>query len=367
MNCSKLLAAFRLPRIAGLSLGVAVAALVVSTASVQVAEAIVIKAGELVVDLRASDLDAGSNTWTNLDTTDDTVGDFVTKDTLNLNVAADISDLSITVPKSLNVSADHMKAVLSSSRTPGSLEGNNTRSVETWIYANSTSGSSTPVGWGQSGDDDMSSFRYTGNGGNGMFSMWFNDIGWGGAELPVGEWVHVVWTYDASFSSNSRGYINGQLINTGTLDPLTTTHNFLAVGAGREAGTDGFDGYIADVRVHTGVLSETQVLNNFEAGIDPEDGLLCDFDGDGDCDSIDFGIVRDNLFTEGGVPDGDANRDGYIDLEDYRLVKDDPARVIGVLPAPAGSMVATPEPTSVGMGLVALLLSMSARRVTRRA
>lgn len=344
----------------------ALAALLAASLTAQPAMAVVIKAGELVVDLRASDLDAGTNTWTNRDTVGDTVGNFVTKSTANLNVATDITDGTTTVPKSLDIALDAMNAVLSESQTPASLEGNNTRSVEAWIFPNGTAGSSTPVGWGQSGDDDMSSFRYTGNGGNGMFSMWFNDVGWGGAELPTGEWVHVAWTYDGTFSNNARGYINGELIATGTLAPLTTTHNFLAVGAGREAQTDPFDGYLADVRVHTGVLSDIQVLNNFEAGIDPDEGLLCDFDGDGDCDSLDFDKVRDNLFTAGSVADGDANRDGFIDLEDYRLVKDDPARVIGVVGSSLGASSQVPEPASLGVAALTLLITSTLIRSTRR-
>jgi len=150
------------------------------------------------------------------------------------------------------------------------IEGNNTRSVEAWIYANGTGGSSTPVGWGASGNGAMSSFRYTSNTGNGMFSCWFEDAGWGGAAsvLPVGQWVYVVWTYDGT---NCVGYTNGVMASTADMSagaywPLVTSHKVLCVGSGREA-IDPFNGYVADVRVHTGVLGPADVLNNYNEGI----------------------------------------------------------------------------------------------------
>jgi len=221
-------------------------------------------AGELVVDLRAHTLNASATTWTNQDASGDTVGNFSTYGGGNLNVAS-VGGVS----KALHVNNAINNAVISAVATPASIEGNNTRSVEAWIYANGTGGSSTPVGWGASGNGAMSSFRYTGNTGNGLFSGWFIDAGWGGASLPAGEWIHVAWTYDGM---SVRGYTNGILANAVDLSglsyhPLVTSHKVLCVGSGREGVTDPFDGYVADVRVHTGVLSDADVLNNYHEGI----------------------------------------------------------------------------------------------------
>lgn len=322
---------------------------------VRTVEAITI-AGELVVDLRGVDLEGSSNTWINQDTTGDTVGDFVTKDMENVNIATDIGDGTTTAPFSLYVPQNPNKAVLSSLETPASLEGNSTRTVEAWINAVTTPGGATVAGWGTSGNSMMSSFRYSG-GGNGLFSGWFIDSGWDGATLPTNEWVHVAYTWDGT---SATGYINGSQVATADLSgnenyPLATAHAFLGVGAGRNAGTDAFNGYIADVRVHTGVLSSADVMNNYSEGIATSADLPGDLDGDGDIDSVDLGILRTNLFTNGFSSQGDINRDGTIDWVDWRLLKDNPARQFGdISPGSIGSSpTQVPEPSSLIGSLLA--------------
>jgi pectin methylesterase-like acyl-CoA thioesterase len=216
-------------------------------------------AGELVVDLRVMDLAPGATTWTNRDLTGNTVGNFTAVAGGALNVASVGG-----VTKSLYVPGAAAQSIKSALTTPAVLEGNNTRSVEAWIYAASTPAGATVVAWGNSGNHQMSSFRYD-DASNGMFSGWFNDAGWGATTLPLGAWTHVVWTYDGSAM---RGYVNGVLKSTATLaDALATIDANVCVGAGRNGTVDAFDGYIADVRVHTGVLSAADVTNNYSQGI----------------------------------------------------------------------------------------------------
>lgn len=210
-----------------------------------------------MVDLRAINLDAASATWTNMDSAGNTVGNLVTKSGASLNVAS-IGGIS----KALYVNSDNNNAVLSALNVPAALLGNNSRSVEAWVYPLSSSATSAAVGWGTSGNSAQSSFDYN-TGGNGLFSGWNLDTGWNGT-LAIGAWIHVSYTYDGT---TLKGYTNGVLNKSIAFGPMATASAKLSVGAARAATADGFKGYIADVRVHTGVLSASDVLNNFSQGI----------------------------------------------------------------------------------------------------
>jgi pectin methylesterase-like acyl-CoA thioesterase len=217
----------------------------------------VITAGELVVDLRAMDLTAGATTWTNKDTGGATVGNFVAKGGGSLGIAG-IGGIN----RSLFVNTDVNKAVVSALNAPSELLGNNTRSVEVWVYPVSSSATSAAVGWGTSGNSLQSSFNYN-TGGNGMFSVWNLDTGWNGT-LGTGNWIHLAYTFDGT---TLKGYTNGVLNKSIAFGPMATASAKLGVGAARAASADGFKGYIADVRVHTGVLSGAEVSNNYNQGI----------------------------------------------------------------------------------------------------
>jgi len=223
----------------------------------------VVIAEELIVDLRAADLDATSSTWVNQATSTATVGNFSTKGGGNLNVVG-IDGIS----KALRVEADLNQSVISALNAPISLLGNNTRTVEIWMYSSTVSGTSTPVSWGVApvsfSDHFLSSFRTNDTANNGMFSSWANDAGWGEEAIETGEWVYYVWTWDGT---TIRGYRNGVLINSKTLSALATADARITIGAERNGVTGAVDGYIADVRIHTGVLSDADILNNFHEGI----------------------------------------------------------------------------------------------------
>lgn len=216
-----------------------------------------VTAGELVVDLRAYTLNASSTTWTNQDDTGNTVGNFTTKGGGNLNVAS-IGGIT----KSLLVDTVVNNAVLSAANAPAALLGNSTRSVEVWVYATAVTATSATVGWGTSGTGQQSSCDYN-TGGNGMFAGYSMDTGWNGTPI-TGSWVYVVYTYDGT---TVKGYTNGVLNKSAALGPLSTAAAKLGVGAARAASADPFKGYIADVRVHTGVLSASDIANNYSQGI----------------------------------------------------------------------------------------------------
>ena len=96
------------------------------------------------------------------------------------------------------------------------------------------------------------------------------------------------------------------------------------------------------------------IADNFSEANSPDLMLACDFDGDGDCDSVDFGILRDNMYTAGTFAEGDVTGNGFIDLADYRFFKDDPNRVVGVISGASAANFAVPEPCGLAVCVVAM-------------
>jgi pectin methylesterase-like acyl-CoA thioesterase len=109
-------------------------------------------------------------------------------------------------------------------------------------------------------------YRYGNNTGNGAHSGWFGgDAGFATGTPPTGGWTYIAYTYNGS-TTNFVTYVNGAFNKSTTFAAaLATAHNSLYVG--NASGGLPFDGYIADVRVHTGVLSAANVLNNYNHGI----------------------------------------------------------------------------------------------------
>ena len=303
------------------------------------ADAGVVVAGELIVDLRAIDLDAGSQTWQNQDATGATVGSFSTYGGGSLNVAAVAG-----VDKALHINQDRNNALLSSGSTPANVAGNGSRSVEAWVYAESLAGSQGVVSWGATSTNQFSRFTYAG-GGNGLLSGWFNDAGWNGATLPTNEWTHVAWTWDGL--TTARGYINGQLVVTtgmGSTATLSTAATTMTLGASRtDASADQFDGYLADIRVHTGKLSDAEVQNNFLEGlaVGPS-GVGGDYNNDGVVDAADYTVWRDSSPSD--VLMNEAVSPFQSDIADYLYWRERYGATDSGAPAAAAS---APEPSAL--------------------
>ena len=234
-------------------------------------QAELVTAGELIVDLRGADLAPGITNWVNHATSTNSVGDFMQLDQGVLNVINSFGDSSNTYANALHVDAVLGNSVVSELATPSVLESNSTRSAEAWIYAESLPSESTVIGWGNNGDQKMCSLRYHG-GDNGMYSGWWADAGWS-VTPPTGSWVYAVWTYDGA-TGEVKGYLNGVMVSASSLPELLTSHFRIGIGSERDGSNGAFDGYISDVRVHAGLLSEADVLNNYNEGIiDPPTSL----------------------------------------------------------------------------------------------
>ncbi|RIK74424.1 MAG: hypothetical protein DCC68_23080 [Planctomycetota bacterium] len=154
---------------------------------------------------------------------------------------------------------------------PGGITGAGTRSIEVWAYNPGVVGEETLVAWGRRGGPDGTnmSFNYGNHPSFGAVGHWGGaaDLGWGGIVTPTaGQWHHLVYTYDGT---TARVYSDGQVRN-GRLVPLNTHAGFtINVGAQNVNPTPNLEGglrlsgAIGAVRVHDGVLSAADILNNY--------------------------------------------------------------------------------------------------------
>jgi hypothetical protein len=160
-------------------------------------------------------------------------------------------------------------------QAPGGITGNGTRTVETWVYQGNVNSEETLVAWGRrgGGDGTNNSFNWGTNGTFGAYGGWGGgpDMGYGAGQPAKGAWHHIVYTYDGA---NKSVYVNGSLANTEADASLNTHANHeILVGAQHAAssvpgapnvdGANRLGGIIGRVRVHDGVLSPADILNNF--------------------------------------------------------------------------------------------------------
>jgi regulation of enolase protein 1 (concanavalin A-like superfamily) len=155
---------------------------------------------------------------------------------------------------------------------PASLVGlNPTRSIEVWAFNPAIADEETLVSWGRRGGPAGSnmSFNYGLNAAFGAVGHWdAPDIGWNGAPA-AGQWHHLVYTYDGG---TTRVYADGALANSEALGPgVINTHANTSILLAAQLEADGVTVtgtlrgslLLAKVRIHDGVLSPVQVLNNF--------------------------------------------------------------------------------------------------------
>ncbi|MDG2125674.1 MAG: PEP-CTERM sorting domain-containing protein, partial [Verrucomicrobiales bacterium] len=152
-----------------------------------------------------------------------------------------------------------------------------------WVLNPSIATEETVLSWGKrgGGEGTNASFNYGNHGTFGALGQWgAPDMGFddAGGAPAAGEWHHIAWTFDGA---TTRVYSDGVLLNSEVLAPGTiNTHGGTPITVGSQ-----FEGGSADqapiftgalrgtltvgkVRVHDGVLSDGDVLANYntEAG-----------------------------------------------------------------------------------------------------
>jgi hypothetical protein len=161
--------------------------------------------------------------------------------------------------------------------TPDGLTGTDaTASIEVWALNPSIAAEETLVSWGKRGGPEGSnlSFNYGNNGAFGAVGHWGNpDIGWkdAGGAPEANKWHHLVYTYDGT---TTRVYADGALWNSEVLGPgVINTTPATSINLATQLDGDGVtptggirgDLVIARVRIHDGVLTDAQVLSNYNS------------------------------------------------------------------------------------------------------
>ncbi|MCA9197708.1 MAG: LamG domain-containing protein, partial [Planctomycetales bacterium] len=221
-------------------------------------------AGELYVDLDAANVSGA--VWSNAGT----LGDF------NAVASPTAVNLGGVVP---SVIFDGSSAFLSADTAPAGITGlDSTKTIEAWVFNPALAGEETVVSWGHRGGPDGSnlSFNYGSNGAFGAVGHWGGpDLGWndaGGGPAPL-QWHHLAYTFDGT---TTRVYSDGVLMNSEDLGAgVINTHAGTQIAIASQFESDGVtltpglrgSMAISRVRVHDGVLSDAQIMSNYNEEI----------------------------------------------------------------------------------------------------
>jgi hypothetical protein len=166
-------------------------------------------------------------------------------------------------------------AVQSALAVPAEIAGNNPVSAEAWIYATAVSEqNSCAIGYGIQGgpsapqEDREFNYSVPGSGGGVSGDFGSYDTQWSTTPAP-GAWHYLAWTYDGD---TVRLYLDGVLNAVNSPGAwLQTPATVLGVGAGLTSGpnlgADAFQGFIAAVRVESGVLTASDIATNYSLGL----------------------------------------------------------------------------------------------------
>ena len=160
------------------------------------------------------------------------------------------------------------------------LTGNESRTVEAWIYNPAINTEETVFAWGRrDGPNGTLAAHFHGTHPDwGAIGHWGPpDMGWGPAgNLVAGEWTHVAYVYD-EVGQAATVYSNGTQANTETFAAALAIHALDAAGRqlpfrlGGQSNADGSTGgqlasmTIARVRVYDQPLSAAEIMAKYEA------------------------------------------------------------------------------------------------------
>lgn len=230
-------------------------------------------AGTLYVDLQARDMeslgDGGKvGRWTNRNLS---FGDFSTMAGKLLTNAT--YQANANGAKAIYFDGTVNSALIGPSTPAGFAGQNGVWSMEAWIMQpNLSSGSYEYMAWTKrrSANGALIEFRY-GSDGN-CVEHYGSAYNFPWVTKPSGGmWHHVAITRDTS--KYQRVYCDGYLVNTKDCSNLNIDGggNMVLGSTLNELGTDfynfGFNGYLGAVRVHSGTLTDAQIISNYQAEV----------------------------------------------------------------------------------------------------
>ena len=301
---------------------------------IQSAQADLIDAGNILVDVNVENFIIGSSP-TSLPNLGTVVGSF---ELVNQAGQPEPQIVEITDTNAITLKGIHLNLeaaaqnVYKGPLTPAGLTADGaSRSIEVWANNPEIGGEEMMVGWGRRGGGGGTnmSFGFTDQGAFGAVGHWGGgpDVPWGidGAGTPTaGDWHHLVYTYDGDTTSL---YSDGEFVHSEAIGSIDTHDDLPFVLGGQNHQTDphdvtvdgfggasggNFSGLLSRVRIHDGVLSLADVVNNFNTG--PGAGPVVDTDGDGIIDAIeDLHVCLDKNVADA---DADPDMDGLSNIDE---------------------------------------------------
>lgn len=166
--------------------------------------------------------------------------------------------------------------------------------------------------------------------------------------LTVGEWLHVVGTFEPNQSM--RVYINGVLVEQSTSGIPSGIFNSTAdLWIGKQydsAAANHLPGLIDEVAIYDRALSAAEIAAHYAAAL--TSATVGDFDSDGDVDGADLVAWQSNFPKSTGatLTMGDADGDGDVDGADFVAWQTH-------FPSPSASgSSAVPEPPAWALALI---------------
>jgi hypothetical protein len=227
----------------------------------------VVVAGSLEVDLRATDLATSTATWTNRAAAGSTfTAEGAVAPVYNPNVASGIAGVTF------DRANDYVGPASSANIT-----ANSDFSIEAWAFVTSPKAENTLVAWGNRGTGGADVALGSGNHPvYGAASFWGGgyDLGWNGPAPVTGQWHYYTLTYNGGLVS--KVYADGKLKRQLTVPAALSSLTGLPIRIGAQnldtLGTVDYGqamlGSIAMARVHTGLLSDNDVANNYLYGVE---------------------------------------------------------------------------------------------------
>ncbi len=235
-------------------------------------------AGELLVQLDASDFVANAATWPQRGTTG-IPGGFAKTGTPGQGVVGGMPAVIL----------DGGNEYFVGPATTAVLHGQGaTHSVEMWVFQGNVRAEESVLSWSHRGGGagTFAGFRYGRHSDFGAVARWDQpDLGYspalgGGVGSPpaAGSWHHLVMTYDGAATKTQRIYVDGALNSSDVvIDPasgLLDVHDGFSINIGNERENDAgftfntggsipFSGAISRIRLHSGELGAAGVLNNY--------------------------------------------------------------------------------------------------------
>ena len=217
-------------------------------------------ASTLLVDLRGTDPSASGTSWTNLGTLGSAFAKVGTP-ALATNV------LGTGIPGVQFNGTDQAYQGPNSSST---IDGAGNRSIEVWAWNPALVSEETMVSWGHRGSTRQNmAFNFGSNAAYGAAAHYGDDVSWGGSPPSAGAWHHLVYTYASSVVNI---YVDGALANTQTLGGALNTFASEPINLGCQRNSANgtrslfFGGYLNSVRVHSAVLTASNVTLNYLIG-----------------------------------------------------------------------------------------------------